>query len=411
MPSRPFTRLLLILTLAAMSGCARNVGSSSGNLTDVVGLSAGYYDSCAIQYGGRLACWGNTVTGQGGFALLDECEILGLPILCSKRAGTIIGGGVLASTVGLAHSCYIIDGAALCWGEGSFGQLGDGLGELSYEPVAVQGLDDSVTSIEAGYSHSCAVQNGGAFCWGENTDGQLGDSTNTDSLTPVAVTGLAAGVSEVSAGGSTSCALLANGSVVCWGANTTGQLGDGTMVASSNVPVVAVAANATAVASAVGLTPGHSCAIVNGAAKCWGLNLFGQLGDGTILPRNTPTTVLGLTSGVTAIATGGAHTCAIVNGGLKCWGLNNSGQLGAGSTSLCLGGTTVYPCQLTPVSVTGLDRTIATNDQGVVGIALGFEHSCAIVDDQTVKCWGDNLSGQLGIGNLTPSLSPVTVLK
>lgn len=404
--------LITLCTLFMVVQCVKK--SESKKITNVVSISAGYYNTCSIQYQGWLGCWGNSLTGQGGFNGVDICEVQSIPVICAKRPGGISGlsvPGVLAITIGATHSCANLAGAGYCWGEDSFGQLGDGGNTLSYSAIGVTGFGASVTAMAAGYSHTCGLKGTGAFCWGDNTVGELGDSTTSDSNTPVAVTGLGAGVLKLAAGTGTSCAVLNSGALMCWGINTSGQLGDGTAVPYSDAPVLTIAAGVTDVASATTENPGHTCALVNGGVKCWGLNTYGQLGDGTVLSRNTPTDVVGLTSGVSAIAVGGNHTCALVNGGVKCWGLNDSGQLGSGSDDLCIGGSGVVSCSLNPLSVFSLDRNVSVSDHGVSAVAAGNSHTCALLDDQTMMCWGDNSAGQLGNNTVAPSLIPTPVFQ
>ena len=142
----------------------------------------------------------------------------------------------------------------------------------------------------------------------------------------------------------------------------------------------------------------YTCALLStGAVKCWGYNDNGQLGDGSaasVTPRTTPVDVSTLSSGVTAISTGSYHTCALLStGAAKCWGKNTSGRLGDGSNT----------ASLTPVSVS----TLST---GVIAIAAGEAHTCAVLNTGAVKCWGYNVSGQLGDGSTTQSFTPVGVL-
>lgn len=310
-----------------------------------------------------------------------------------------VGDAVLEVTqiaTGDSHTCVVTPaGGAKCWGlYNNFGVLGNGTTSGSRQPVTVQGLDSGVQSLSAGNNHTCAVLTGGALkCWGGNLDGQLGDGTTVSRYAPVAVSGLASGVTGVSLGRAHSCAVAAGGALKCWGDNTFGQLGDGTKV-SRHAPV-AVSGLSSGVQS-VAASHYHTCAVASGgAAKCWGDNGFGQLGDGTTVSRFTPVAVLGMTSGVQSVSAGSSHTCALLtSGALKCWGRNSFGQLGDGSTVN----------KLTPTAVSGLDA-------GVQSVATGSHHSCAVTTaGGAMQCWGYNAYGQLGDGTKEQRATPVNVL-
>jgi alpha-tubulin suppressor-like RCC1 family protein len=294
---------------------------------------------------------------------------------------------------GAEHSCALNGPSGVeCWGKNIHGQLGDGTRIDSSVALGVLGLGSGVTSVTGGLNHTCALTSaGGVKCWGRNDKGQLGNGTTTDSDTPANVTGLASGVTAIAAGAEHTCAITAAGPARCWGANSSGQLGNGSNI-DTRVPV-GVSGLATGV-QAIAAADSHSCAVLaSGAVKCWGKNDKGQLGDGTNTDSVTPVSVTGLT-GVRAIATGEFHTCvSTVAGAALCWGQNLRGQLGDGTTI----------DRNVPVQVSGL----AT---GVADIAGGAEHSCALLLTGAGRCWGENLRGQLGDGTIADSTVPVVVL-
>lgn len=195
----------------------------------------------------------------------------------------------------------------------------------------------------------------------------------------------------ISAGEEHTCGVLTGGEVQCWGSGGDGQLGNGSLLDRA-VPVTVLGIPPAAGVS-VSAGGGHSCALLTGGAvRCWGANGYGQLGDGTRTPQSSAVAVSGLGSGVRALATGMHHTCVVmVAGGVKCWGANYYGQLGDNcNTHASL-----------PLDVPGLANIIA--------ISAGNGHTCALNASGGVKCWGQNGSGQLGTGNTTGSLVPVAV--
>lgn len=250
-----------------------------------------------------------------------------------------------------------------------------------------QPLAGSVVTVAAGETHTCLLTGDGAvWCWGANSYGQLGDGTRTSRRAPVPVIGLTSGVKVIAVGGHHTCALTAGGEVLCWGRNNYGQLGDGTAYLRTQPVPVRFLAQANSVTAGYA----HTCASRNdGTAMCWGSNTSGQLGDNTTISRRTPVVVNGLMQ-VRTIAAGGAHTCAsLSDGSARCWGNNYSGQLGDGTRI----------SRRTPVPVPGLDA--------VTAIGAGGSHSCALAASGTLACWGNNYYGQLGDGTTSQRLSPV----
>jgi len=208
---------------------------------------------------------------------------------------------------------------------------------------------------------------------------------------PVQVQALTFGVSAITGGSNHSCAIV-NGAAKCWGFNQYGQLGNGTTTDSLlPVQVQGLSAGVTAIASGGGH---HTCALVGGTVRCWGNNDSGQLGNGTTTDSLLPVQVQGLPAGVSALAAGASGTCVIVNGAAQCWGLN-SGQVGNGTLTI----------SSRPVQVLGLTSGVTA----IVTSSYTSNTACAIVDD-AIQCWGNNYYGQLGSGNTTNSWTPVPVV-
>ena len=246
-------------------------------------------------------------------------------------------------------------------------------------------------TLSAGSDHTCGVAgSGAAYCWGTNTYGGLGDGTyGNNRLTPVAVSG-GLTFAAVSGGALYTCGVTTSGAAYCWGLNNYGQLGNGTTTFSFLTPV-AVSGGLTF--TAVSTSDYHTCGVTtSGAAYCWGWNNSGGLGDGTSgTDRLTPVAVSG---GLTfaAVSTSDSHSCGVTTSGAAyCWGSNAGGALGNGTTT----GST------TPVAVFG-GLTFAA-------VSAGTRYTCGVTPSGAAYCWGDNGYGVLGNGTTTSSTTPVAV--
>lgn len=267
---------------------------------------------------------------------------------------------------------------------------------LLFQSAAIS-AGDRATSVSAGGNHTCATtQAGVVWCWGKNWNGQLGNGYNTDRRLPFAIPGFSSRTTPygTQAGQEHSCGVTSSGSVHCWGFNGIGQLGDGTTASRFTPSAVVFGESATSVA----VGESHSCGLgASGALKCWGRNDLGQVGDGTAQNRMLPTSLSSLNTGVAQVSLGLNHGCARTTaGGIQCWGYNHAGQIGNGAGGV---GVTV----LAPTGVLGLNS-------GVVAVEAGGNHSCALTQSGSVKCWGMNERGQLGIGTDANQFSPADVV-
>ena len=267
-------------------------------------------------------------------------------------------------------------------------------------------------AIAAGIAHTCAITpEGGVRCWGNNTYGQLGDGTNTASNVPVKVAGIAGGTTIV-AGGNHTCVLTGN-DVWCWGQNSQGQLGDGT-TSNRNAPVKVLS-------GAVDITAGldYTCAVMTyGQVMCWGNNDQGQLANGSKTDSTRPA-LAELITGISNVDAGQNSSCGITAGGLlRCVIRNSTDNLSAqsldttldvavnrfGSAVIALNGEGV------PVIFKSGNQQTVDNVKNVWDIDGGSEHTCALLRDGTVKCWGSNTYGQLGQNSWISSSIPEKVL-
>jgi alpha-tubulin suppressor-like RCC1 family protein len=395
-PQKKTVKIVLALTAIGIGGkkAEKKVGVSVTHSTsysdvavEVTGISsvtqvsAGRFTTCALLSDRHVECWGWGGEGQLGDGTTTSSdvpvEVTGISTATQVTAG------------GLTDCAVLSNGHLECWGANEYGQLGDGTTTNSDVPVEVTGIS-TATQVSGGGHSTCAVlSNGRVECWGENGFGQLGNGTTTSSDdVPVEVTGIST-ATQVTAGQATSCALLSDGHVECWGANS-GELGDGTSTgpescisSCSRTPV-----EVTGISTATQLS-GRCAVLSNGHVECWGANEYGQLGDGTstgperciVSCSTTPVEAIGISS-ATQVSGSPWTTCVLLsNSHADCWGENSFGQLGDGTSSVL---------ESAPVEVT----VVSTPTQ----VSAGYDHTCAVIPNGRVECWGWNLSGQLGNG-------------
>lgn len=369
-------------------------GKSSSIRIDVVAqelfaVEAGGDFACGIATGGVGYCWGDGETAQLGsvadslcrgdlFAQADRrCAIAPKRLARPDLAFTAISAGE-------NFGCAIAAQLLYCWGDGFYGQLGDGrVSERSTPQLATVGTEKFV-SLSAGAFHACALNlTGAAFCWGKDSTGQLGDNRRVHSTTPIPVVGtdgLAANALRfiaISAGRHHTCAIQTQGRAYCWGDGVRGALGTASR-ASNDVPS---SVSSTESYSSIASGSSHTCGVTNGGALyCWGSNDFGQLGLGASGTDQLSPVLVG--SGYTTVTAGDNFTCALTSShAVHCFGSNAFGQLGRGEGN--------------PSGIGDTPKTIVS---GLTfnSITAGRRHACAVAISGGTWCWGSNIYGALG---------------
>jgi alpha-tubulin suppressor-like RCC1 family protein len=442
--------------LNVVQGGTTSTTTLTGVGTQRIQVFAGGYQTCIVDELARLLCWGKNNSGQLGQGHLNA-------ITAKPQTMTPInfGSGVVVQSVsvGDSHTCAVVrqgtqNGLLSCWGSNELGKLGLGLADSVLSSprdasgqlrVVNVGTGEEVLHVSAGFEHTCAVLKSGKLkCWGGNSSGQLGyDHKNAigtqvaemgDALKAVAL-GLAA--QWVSAGAGHTCAVMTGGKTKCWGDNFYGQLGQGRDVASlggssgdmATLAAISLASNfeaQTIYASAGAAT----CAkTVAGVVKCFGKTsadektnqpFWGVLGN--CFARETYTSTYQLCSvastlpptpsvghlsadmgnvlpvvqwgsNVSQIEMGRSHVCSVdADGKMKCFGHQSRGQLGTGD-AISLG-----------AAPDKMGSNLKVVSENVADIATGYEHTCLVLKDNTVKCWGvgnANATGLAGFGITT----------
>ncbi len=386
---------------------------------------------CTRLSGGRVKCWGaGWVLGLGDLANRgDQPGEMG-----ANLPAVDLGVGVNATSAiaGEAHACALLEGGGVkCWGGNNGGQLGSGStqtrgdqpGEMgdALPPVDL-GPGAVAVGLGAGRYHTCAaLADGTVKCWGEGKEGQLGlGDTQSRGDQPgemganLPVVALGQGLTAVGVvcGPYHTCALLEGGLLKCWGANASGNLGLGDTQKRGDqpgemgdmLPLVQLGAGVKVVRLALG--DSHGCALLDdGRVKCWGDNFVGQLGLGDTQSRGDqpgemgdalPAVDLGAGQKAVDVAAGQQFSCALLeSGAVKCWGVNYTGSLGLGD-AVVRGDQPGEMGDALPAVDLGAGRTAVEIDANVYSSAT----ACARLDDASLKCWGANHSGKLGLGDI-----------
>jgi alpha-tubulin suppressor-like RCC1 family protein len=367
---------------------------------EAIAVDAGGRDTCALISTGEVRCWGLSYLH---IAQIEACDIdpswcsddgigddedpvaKGTMVIPQPAGEHAEAGGLRAAaiSVGDLHACALLDnGQVACWGRGRSGEFGNDVRtavDALHDPAAIADLDDKrAISVSAGNGFTCAVLSGGATrCWGR-AGAQLGNTASGDVLDPMSVPAVANGANAlaVSAGTSRTCALLATGDVRCWGVG-------GAATLHTRVHVAQMAQGRT-----------HTCLLMSdGSVHCWGANDRGQLGLATTSPvdagaADTGESLVDLGGRARSIAAGSYHTCAVMDSGaLRCWGAGSSGQLGLGNVHDV--GDDEHPSSASNVALA----------RPVIAVTAGDQHTCAVLDTGEISCWGRGSEGQLGYGN------------
>ena len=358
-------------------------GENSASDSSVLAL--GYHHTCSILDNGTAICWGHDgyeQLGDGGNS--DRHVRPSEPVSSSD-------GSTYRSIFSTHHrTCALtFSGSLFCWGQNDWGESGDGTSNTYSSPTVPVMIPSnrSVVTVGMGEQHTCAIlDDDSLMCWGRDQDGEIGNGIEEDvaQYTPISIViPTIRNAISVDGGHTNTCVLFDDGGIMCWGKDHVGQNGDGGSSSTTHSPGsnVALPEGRSAIDLSVGAY--HSCAVLDDfSITCWGWNAYGQIGDNTTTDAISPVLVqLPAGAKATDVDAGDHHTCAVLeNGSVNCWGWNKYKQVSGSDWTI-----------LTPQHVDG------TNS--FVHVVVAARHSCALAENGTISCWGENGNGQLGIGN------------
>ncbi len=381
--------------------------------------------NCILRPGGVVKCFGRNLHGQCGVSSSTE-NIGDEPNELGPNLVTVDLGNKTATALfhGFSHTCAILNtGFPRCWGRNEDGELGVSNVNGTWTPLSgtsgflaptLFSFATSVVSMALGDGHTCALlESGKVRCWGSNQSGQLGlglpQNTSVWNTTALDL-GTGRTAIAITSGRYHVCAILDNAATVCWGATFWGQLGTGTNVKAyigldaSDMGDSLTPVNFGPGRTAKRLSAGsfHTCAILdNDDVMCWGRNDFGQLGRGNtedigdnnseMQGNGTVRVDIGEGRRALNISSGGRHTCIYTNTSeILCWGNGNHAQLGTGATD----NRGDEPNEMGSSAI-----TVSLGSNSPTSVVVGRNHTCAVLVDGDIVCWGSNKFGEVGIGN------------
>ena len=423
---------LVLVVVAVVAPSAGAEQASDPAVAQAGWLDLGDQFSCAVLPNGSVRCWGEGASGELGYGNTNDVGATDTP----AQAGPVnLGAGQTATAIaaGAYHACALLATQQVkCWGYGDNGRLGYGSDDSVLDPSTVGPVDlgGPARAITAGEAHTCAILVSGTVeCWGYGGDqyangaGGLGYGTidnvadgGSGPATPAAAGAVNLGSGRtavaITAGETHTCAILDDGSVRCWGNNAYGQLGYGNTndvgTTPTTTPNTAGPVDLGQKAIAISAGGNHTCALLaDQSVDCWGSGDFGELGYGNTanvgdILSDTPNPLVPIDLGgqkATAVSSGDDDTCVILVGGsVKCWGWGQLGRLGY-PTLDSLGNQPNIGDGWSDLSVAAAGTVDLGAGRTAVAISAGGDHTCALLDNDSVRCWGGNSYGQLGYCN------------